>query len=240
MYALHVLAKDYARSRLDSASEAAAAQKHAAYYLHLAQTASHDWEHIEKALPQIRLIRSRVPRDDVDGLWSWAAALHEFFHLRGYWHLSMEWLEMTLAAAQAKGDRSREAGASPAAGWQLKFGNASRALDLYQASLVAHQELGDTTQEAAIRSRLAYLRYQAGDLEAARAEAQLAEEIYTRTGNAAGIVESRHIQGLVYQQLGRFAEALAQYQSSREAALQAGNERLSTMTTQNIGVLYEQ
>jgi tetratricopeptide (TPR) repeat protein len=240
-YLLHLLVGDYARSILDEETRQAAEARHNTYYLGAIQRHLEDWQAIEAALPQIRTTWRRVPKDDADGLYAWAAATNEFFHRRGYWADSITWIEATRSAATAAGQPEHRAWCNKELGWlSHSCGRLDDALAQYQASLAIYRELDSQRVEAQLLNRIGYIHFQRGEIERALAQFHASLDICNDIGDQAGKADSLHMAGLIYQRRGELDEALSHYQASLDIQHEVGNWRVGAVTLQNVGRIHEQ
>jgi hypothetical protein len=160
-FALHLLVRDYAMSRLDEATRKAAEARHSAYYLEIAQHSTEEWQIAETALPQMRAAWGRATSEDVDGLCTWAKATNEFLHRRGHWNDNVALLKAAQAAVRSAGQRPRECWCEHELGFAYYLlGRFEEAYKQFKTSLTLAREVGNSQIEAQAHNRIGYFLVQ--------------------------------------------------------------------------------
>jgi predicted ATPase len=209
----HMLAviREFAADRLRAEGDAdAAAERHAQYYLSLAEDAEGrlrgpeqaDWlNRLEAELPNLRAaIAWSLRTSSVAEALRLAGALWLFCYLRGHYAEGSQWLERALRLADSvPGDLApayakANLGAGTLAFLQCEY---DAATDRLQTALTQYKELGDQAGAALVLQRLGGVARERGDYEAAEDLHCESYDLYESLGDRAGMAWAHNHLGFV-------------------------------------------
>ncbi len=247
--------REYGLERLAAQGEAAATQeRHAEYYLALA-------ERIEPELTGPRqahlLDLLELEHDNLRAALRWAltwgpgaagkglrlaAALWQFWSVRGYLRDGREWLDGFLAL-----DEQDEQGAPPgpvraralAAAGMLAYGQGdyARAVLLSEQGVAAYRGLGDVRGMAVALNNLGNVAIDRGDLARARAVHEEALALRRELGDRRGVAASLGNLGLVACDGGLYERAWALHEESLAIKRELDDKRGIPISLNNLGLV---
>jgi tetratricopeptide (TPR) repeat protein len=249
-YGLLETVRQYAEDRLLSAGEQALlSQRHATYYLALA----------EKAEPALTgpdqvawLARLALEHNNLRATLHWAGqeqqveiglrlagALWRFWYVRGFASEGRRWLEDLLAQQErthgpfsASVPAKAYAGAGVLASIQSDYG---RATALLESSLRLRRELGDKRGIAASLSSLATVAYHQGNYEHAIPMYTESLSLYRELGDKEGISRTLNNLGALAEMQGSYQEAATLYQESLVLSIELGGQQDRANALFNLG-----
>lgn len=185
--------RQYAMERLAERGELeAATQRHAAFYLALAEKAETGlfgseqlaWlRRVDRELDNIRItLRWAEDRSDIETSLRLAGSLHWYFWMRRHLREGLRWLEAALARGAAASPKARAKGLSGAAVVCSFLGEYPKGLAFGRDALALHRQLDDAHGQAWNHITLSHISLDLGDLPAARTAADEALVLARRSG----------------------------------------------------------
>ena len=240
--------RDYARERLEFRGEAdAVRQRHAAYFLALAESAALDLEGPEQASWLERLetehdnLRQALTTCDETGdhrnLLRLAAALWRFWWQRGFFREGRQWLEQALAVGDDAAAATRATARDGAGALAEAQGDLAAAAIHHEAALALRRQIGDRRGEVRSLVDFGIIADKLGD--AARA-IQLFEEglaIAREDGDRPRLAASLANLGFVLLDQGDHHRAVAVFKESLELFRDLGDERNLSYVLGGLGTL---
>ena len=238
-YRLLETVRQYGRDRLLESGEAAELQeRHRDWYMSLAERAEPElrgpaqaaWlERLEAELDNLRvaLERSKM-RADGDEWLRLAAALHQFWFMRGHLSEGREWLDGALSIAK-DAPASVRASALCGAGMLAWRQGDPKGGTLLQESLTLFRTLEDTFGTAHVLHHVAHVLIGQGEYRQASDVFQESVALFNEIGNVWGVGWSLYCLGDVMLKQGDEKRATAVLEESLALCRQAGN----TWTTAN-------
>ncbi|MDQ3458928.1 MAG: tetratricopeptide repeat protein [Deinococcota bacterium] len=245
-YDRHPLLYDYSQEKLTaSGEESGLRQRHAAYYLALA----------EEVGPQLRSVgdvhaldRLELEHENLRSALRWAlaageevtalrlaGALGRFWEIRGYLSEGCRWLEAALALRQGV-PKDVQARALTAFGrLTLLQGNAAEAAPALAAGLELWREVGDKPNIAEGLVRLGSVALEGGDFGRAEALHQESLALALAAGDKGGVAFALNNLGEVARCRGDAARAADLYQQSLALHRETGNKRGAAIVLGNLG-----
>jgi hypothetical protein len=213
--------REYALEQLAQDKKAEAIKRrHAEYFLRLAES-----EPVPEQAAWLAQIDEE--RDNLRGALSWcldageaglglqlAAALWEFWWIRGYLAEGRRWLDATLAGGAEEPAELRARALHAAAGLATRQGDYDRAAELSEQSLALWEELGDEVGTARALLSLGTVAAEQGDQDRAIELSERAAEIYGESGDDRG-------HALAVSNLGGIALERGEYAKAAELSKQA-------------------
>ncbi|MDQ3707447.1 MAG: tetratricopeptide repeat protein [Chloroflexota bacterium] len=244
--------REYAMKRLVESGEAAEVQqRHANYYLALAEQAESElrgpqqlaWvERLEQEHSNLRaaLEWSLTPQGNLDVGLRMAAALHIFWWTRNYLSEASDWLARVLGR-QEEGPTLVRTKALNAAGTIALFrGDYSQARGFYQQCLDGRRELlgrgiGDMRGIAGALGNLGLVAWNLEDYEQAYALNKESLEILRELGDKHGMARSLTGLGAIAYSQGNHAEAMTAYTEALQLFEEFGDRQSVAMMRNNLG-----
>jgi tetratricopeptide (TPR) repeat protein len=245
-YALLETVRDYAAQKLREAGEQdVVLQRHAAYYLSIAEAASPALTGPEQATWVDRL---RAEHDNVRQVLSWAidggdpvvglrlgSALWRFWQARGYLTEGQRWLEAALARGNGAPPRVRAAALTAAGNLALARGVPAEARRLYEANLAEWRTIGDEAEIAASLRNLGLVAVDQGDLEVAHALFEESLEVGRALGDRWRIALALHCLGALARDEGDLDRAQSRAEESLELFRSVGDARAASLVLMTLG-----
>ena len=244
--------REYALERLEVSGEAAVArQRHAAYYLALAEEADPKlrsaeqlpWlERLEGEHDNLRaaLVWGLSPAGESATAMRLAAALAWFWYLRGHFSEGRGWLDRALAAPEKAPASTRARGLNGAGNLAYAHGDYAGAAAAYEEGLALFRGLGDTQGVANVLNNLGNLARARGDYP--RAVALLEENLALRRqlGDRGGLALALNNLGLVAHHGGDHARAARFFEESLALNRELGDRHHVALALNNLGNLAQQ
>ncbi len=244
--------RQYAREKLEESGEADEARnRHAAYFLELAEEAEPELSGAQQGLWVERLDGEH---DNLRAALSWVlergeagsglrfcASLWRFWHSRGYLGEGIRWLEVTLARSDPAPTPARIK-ALEGMGWLAQFeGDSERAEATYEEMLKLSRELGDRANTATALNSLGTMALTRGDNE--RATALLEENLTVlreleNEGNTTTLERFHALNllgALAINEEGDYARGTTLWEESLALAREAGDTFRVGTTLCNLG-----
>ncbi|HZX04454.1 ATP-binding protein [Kribbella sp.] len=208
-YYMLAVIREFAADRLEAAGETdATAERHARYYLSLAEEAEGqlrgpeqgEWlDRLEAELPNLRAAMAwSVQTGSVAEALRLAGGLWLFCCLRGHYAEGSQWLERALELGDASGLEPALAKANLGAGTlaflQCEYDAATERL---QTALAQYKELGDKAGTAMVLQRLGGVARERGDYVAAEDLHCESYDLYESLGDRAGMAWAHNHLGFV-------------------------------------------
>jgi len=228
--------REYAAEKLVEVGEqAATANRHAEYYLRLAETADlgllgaeqRDWlVRLEEEHDNMRaaLTHALQPGTDTTLALRLAVALWRFWFTRGHFSEGRAWLEAALAQKTTAGSSLRAKALNGAGGLAFAQSNYEQARIHYQLALALQREQGDRVGISATLNNLGSIALDEGDLATAHRLFSESLTIERQVGNKAGTAIALGNLGIVAYQLADYAAASPLLQESLALERELGNE----------------
>jgi predicted ATPase len=220
--------REYAIEKLvESSEEAAMRERHAQYFLRLAEEAESllhsptGWESwLERLEPEDANLRAALAwclasQDRVETGLRLAGALAWYWFLRGSQHEGRTWLEAVLAKSSSS-DRSVVRGVALSGAGELAFfeGDFAAAAQQEEEALSIAREVGDRPMIAYTGFVLGMVRLRQGDIEAARSLFAESNGLFKEVGDASGEAQTLFILGITAYRSGDQAAARASFEES--------------------------
>jgi predicted ATPase len=220
--------REYASDQLqESQEEAAMLERHAQYFLRLAEEAESllyrptGWESwLERLEPEDANLRAALAwcearQDRVVAGLRLAGALAWYWFLRGSLHEGRTWLEALLAHSDSL-DRSVGRGLALSGAGELAFAEGDFAVAATHAeeALSIAREVGDKRLIAYPGFMLGMVRLRQGDIEAARSLFAESHGMFKEVGDVSGEAQTLFMLGITAYRLGDHATARAQLEES--------------------------
>jgi predicted ATPase/DNA-binding XRE family transcriptional regulator len=214
-YYMLAVIREFAADRLRAAGETdAMAERHARYYLSLAEEAEGqlrgpeqgEWlDRLESELPNLRAaIAWSLRTDAVAEALRLTGALWLFCNLRGHYAEGSQWLERALQLADRQPPERMEGLAPACAKVNLGAGTLAflqceydAATERLQIALTQYKELGDAAGTALALQRLGSVARERGDYEAAEDLHCESYDLYESLGDRAGMAWAHNHLGFV-------------------------------------------
>jgi predicted ATPase/class 3 adenylate cyclase len=241
--------REYALERLDESAEAAALRdRHAQFFLQLAERAAlelrgeeqEQWldrlerEHanlraaLRWALGEATVHDAELALRLVDALWM-------FWHVRGYLSEGRRWLEETLAKSRRLPAVLRAPVYFQAGVLAMDQGDYPAARTRYEESLLLFRDLRDPAGQARTLVGLGVLAENQGDYEQAKVLTQESLALRRRLGDNRGIAMALNNLGNLALDHGTYAEARALYEESLTLLQKLGDVQLIGVSLNNLG-----
>jgi predicted ATPase len=220
--------REFASEQLTaSGEEAAVRERHAEYFLRLAEEAEPHlhrptgWERwleqleAEDANLRVALAWCEAGQDRLEAGLRLAEALTWYWFLRGSQHEGRTWLEMLLARSESS-DRSIVRGLALSGAGELAFfeGDFAGAATHAEEALSIAREVGDKSLIAYPGFMMGTARFGQGDIEAARSLFAESHGLFKELGDAWGEAQTLFMLGITAYRLGDLATARAQLEES--------------------------
>ena len=244
--------REYARERLaEQADERALRQRHAAYYLALAERAEPETLGISQA---VSLGYLEDEHDNLRAALSWVieqratetalrfgAALERFWWVHGHLSEGRRWLSAVLALPGQAGDDTQAEKVARA--WSLRGagrlahmqGDYEQANACYAASLALQRELADKAGIAAVLSGQGHVALRLGDYRTARLRFEESLAIQRELGSQRGIADALGNLASVARLQGDHAQAGSLGAERLALVRDLGNRRDLALALANIG-----
>jgi tetratricopeptide (TPR) repeat protein len=249
-YQLLETVRQYAWERLVAAGEAEAMRRrHAQFYLALAEATEPKLLGPEQAAWTSRL---DLEHDNLRAALAWArnqpgeaehglrlaAALWEFWDVRGHFSEGRRWLEEMLALSE---DRTPARAKALRAAGALAWGQADYTVARARMSenLALRREIGEKRDIAIGLRNLAIVTFSQGDYEPARGLLAESLALFRELQDRAGIASALNTLGVVASDLGDFATARGLYDESLALLRELGDGRGIAMVIGNLAVAAE-
>ncbi len=164
-----------------------------------------------------------------------AAALHWYWHTRGYLSEARGWLQRTLSASGAATTITRAKALHAAAWLAASQRDYTQATTLGEASLLQFQELGEKQRGAFSLVLLAHVAHGQDDNERATAQLEQSLAIFREIGHKRGIGISLNELGEVVRRRGDYVGARALYEEALPLLRELGEERMTGIALHNLG-----
>jgi predicted ATPase/transcriptional regulator with XRE-family HTH domain len=240
--------REFGLERLEALGEMdVAQQRHARYFLHLAEEAEPNlisgnqivWVRLLTVeMPNMRaaLEWSQGPDGDPETALRLGGSLAWFWRIRGYISEGRAWLDRALAQ-ESESPRARMK-AVAGAGWVLHVQHESAiARRLLDESLRLAEELGDRWTVAWVLHLLGRVAYFDGDPETARVRARQSHDIAKELGDDWLMAWALHLMGLAAHIDDNFLTARDYYQSTLEIRQAIGDQEGIATVTGLLGML---
>jgi predicted ATPase/DNA-binding SARP family transcriptional activator len=223
-------------------------RRHAAFFLALAEAAD---PHLRGAEQVIWFAHLAAEHENLRAALDWYAGLPAeatnaeellrltlamawFWNVRGHWAEGRQRLTLALARAQDTDSTLYARALNAAAGFAMRDGEMTQALDLFERCLALFRAHGNQRGIANLLHNLAFLALQQGDLD--RAEPLYAESLALnrQLGDPIGIADELHHLGWVAQERGDLVRARTLYEESLAIRPLGGDRRSSANTLQNL------
>jgi predicted ATPase/DNA-binding XRE family transcriptional regulator len=218
---------------------------HAAFFLHLAETAEPHLSGPQQGRWLDRLDREQanfraaldwlLAAGDAEGTTRVAAALGRFWQLRGYWQEGRRWLDLAhgLAGDLAPPVRARVARA--AGGLALSQADFGPARGLLEEALALFQALGDELSAAQVLDRLGAAAFDQGERERGIALYEASLTLNRKLGHTGGIARALRGLGRAASQQGETARAWAYNEEALALFRECGDEMGVAQCLDNLG-----
>jgi predicted ATPase/DNA-binding SARP family transcriptional activator len=244
--------REYAREQCPAPELAAMEERHAAYYLALAEQAAPelegsgqaDWlDRLEREHDNLRVALAwSVARERAEVGLRLAEALGRFWEIRGHLNEARERLAQLLAIPGAEARTALRAGVLSRAGLlAYSQGDGRTAQSLLEESLAIRRELDNRSGVAVSLHNLGLVAEQQGDLAAARSLYEESLALRRKLGGRLGIAMSLNELGLLAEAQGDLEAARALLAESLAIKRELGNRRTLISSLNNLGsVMYRQ
>ncbi|HKX17170.1 MAG TPA: LuxR C-terminal-related transcriptional regulator [bacterium] len=249
-YRLLETVRQYCRDRLSESNEAAIVQvKHRDWYLQLAERGERElrgnaqvaWlERLETEHDNLRaaLAWSKADAGEGEAWLRLAAALREFWHMRGYLSEGREWLEAALSADHSASETARAKALSGAGLLAYRQGDPRGEVFLEQ-SLVLFRKLRDQWGIAYALHHIAHCARNTRGLEAAERLLEESVAIFKEIGNRWGVGWSLHCLAELTLDKGDDRRAALMLEESLALCRAAGNIWTTSFVLGCLGLLAE-
>jgi predicted ATPase/DNA-binding XRE family transcriptional regulator len=241
--------REYAREKLEAGGHAEQArQRHADYYLRLAQTAECElngaqqtrwFTQLEAEHNNLWAALDWLANNDIASGLRLACSLRQFWHARGYLNEARAWIEMALARCENCGLTELERARALCVAGFLAFhqGDLARTVALSDASLVIYRGLGIQRGSADALHNLAGVAFMSNQY--ARAGDLFGEclALYRELNDQAEVAQMLKNLGLIAKDQGNFGRATAFYQESLTIRRDLGDKRGVAQSFFNLGVV---
>ena len=242
--------REFALEQLAARGETdAARQRHASYFLALAERAEpalfgptqKTWlDQLTREHENLHAALTHASRTAGDAGLRLAAALHRFWEIRGHFTEGRSWLAQMLAqhpdAAMSLRAKTLDAAASLA----TRQGDYTGAYSLYEQALRFFYHLEDSPAIANTLRGLGIVADNQGNFALARSYFEQSLDIARQSGDARGIAVALNNLGWVADQQGDYARARALYQECLPIAREVGDKIAIANTLLNLGLTVEQ
>ena len=229
----------------DTGDQDASTDRHAMYFLRLAEAArphlssegQAEWlERLDLEQPNIRLAFDLLmDKDDAEAAVGMTRALHPFFFTRGYFDEGRRWVE---AALKASTDRTMTAHLLHDGGALAEQqGDVDAARAMHEESLRLFELAGDTHGMAGAYIALGINARARGDLEQAIEHQQEALAIYETEGSAAKAANALHNIGVIQFFRGDYPAAKVAYRRSQQHFRALGDQLRLAQSLNNLATI---
>ena len=245
-YSLHQTVADYARMQPEErltdgdGRPTTAVERHASYYLDVANADRKDWRRIEAAWPQIQHAWRWVNAGaDVDLLLEYVGAFHYYQTARGLWRAFIVWIERGLEIVKTANRREDEGTLLNNLAWVYDaLGDKRRALGTYEEALAIRREVGDRSGEGTTLNNIAAVYRALGDPRRALGTYEEALAISREVGDRSGEGTTLNNIGGVYDALGDKRRALRTYEDALAIRREVGDRSGEGVTLHNMAMIY--
>jgi len=236
--------REYAKEKLGA--DVQLRQKHAKYYLSVAQDLEQKLDGAEQSLAlssmALELDNFRATMDFAlqQGEWKLLSelglALSWFFFIRGFWSEGIQRLRQAEGALRSIGDKALLARSLYGLGRLYLFqGDYETARNLNMESLQIKREIGDKRGIANSLNHLGIITHQQGLYDEARQLYTESLKIKREIGDKQGIANSLNNLGLIAMSQGAYDEARQLYQESLKIKREIGDKRGIANSLGNLG-----
>ena len=247
-FALLQTIREYALERLAaSGDEEAVRQAHAVHFCRFAEEAAPKLIGPEQ---ESWLQRLEIEHDNLRAALQWlidavdtqlalrlAAALGQFWEIRGYLSEGRRWFDEVLAGSGGAPDSVRAQALTELGALSLRQGDYERAAQLYEECLTVYRGLGDDQGIAGSLNNLAMIAHQGGKYSQAEALHEEALALQRALGDRWGTATSLNNMGIVALDRGDLPLARSRFEESLTIYRQLGDRRGIASVLTNLGVV---
>jgi len=241
--------REFARERFAASGEADAIhQRHARYFLSLAEQAGIEMHH---AVQQVSYRRLEAELDNLRAAMGWALeqsdhelglriamALSKFWWTRGYRREGLQWLERGLAGNGSLSPAVKAKALNRAGFLKRDLGDYDGAVGMLLDSLALWWEIGDRAGIAFSLDKLGTTVMRQGDYKTATAMLEQALELRRQLGDRHGTYASLNNLGLAASWQGHCERAIELFSESLALARAADDDHTLGIALTNLGEVY--
>jgi predicted ATPase/transcriptional regulator with XRE-family HTH domain len=247
-FSLLMMIHDFARARLREMSEESSVRdRHAGYFLKIAEEAdgalhgpqetvwlkSLELEH-ENLLTSLAWLLDREESNLEEGLWL-AAALGDFWYIRGYWTEGLQWLNRALTKADEHFPLVRARLLLLSGRLLIRRGDIGQALNCLQESLALYKEAGDKRGIARALEWLGFVAERQGNVQQEKALYEQSLALFQSANDQPGIAYLLVRLGYIAQQENDLERAASLLEESLILSQATGDKTSSAFALRYLG-----